>query len=381
MHRCYKTYINSFVTITMLASAYIFMNYETNMPLLALLIAVYAAVLEIVMLTYTQNSGASFQGTVTLLAVFLYNPAVCVSIITITLILETIAFKLINNEYLFNSYDKLLYNWAMRVISILSAKVAFYLLSSFNGLLAVIAASFMNNAINALLLMIVIYLYTNDKDDARVHSIHSMVSFLYISVLINILQFYGYEAYGINAIVVIFMLLMPFQTSILEKALEQEIKESVFLDSLTKAYNKASLSKQLTDYLHGKVPFTIVFMDFDNFKVINDTYGHDVGDKILQHFANSVKGNLRKTDKLYRFGGDEFCLIVDKDCDIDVVIDRTYKLKDNLIFEEGNLKIPYTFTIGKYRYTGEDTLTEEEIIGTVSHRMLQNKLKMQMNMA
>ncbi len=141
--------------------------------------------------------------------------------------------------------------------------------------------------------------------------------------------------------------------------------------------NKASLSVTLTDYLNNKTPFTILFMDFDKFKNINDTYGHDVGDKILVHFAGKLKRSLRKTDKLYRFGGDEFCLLIENDCDVEAVKNKINNLKNSLVYEEGIIKIPYTFSFGMYKYTGGYGITEDEVIGTVSHRMVRNKVYMQ----
>ncbi len=51
-------------------------------------------------------------------------------------------------------------------------------------------------------------------------------------------------------------------------------------------------------------------MDLDNFKDVNDKYGHQKGDEILVTFANIAKKNLRKTDKIFRYGGDEFVVIL-----------------------------------------------------------------------
>jgi diguanylate cyclase (GGDEF)-like protein len=58
--------------------------------------------------------------------------------------------------------------------------------------------------------------------------------------------------------------------------------------------------------------FAIVFLDLDKFKNINDFLGHTVGDKILIEVANWFKENLRGEDKIIRYGGDEFCLILNE---------------------------------------------------------------------
>jgi diguanylate cyclase (GGDEF)-like protein len=349
-------------------------SYRTEIVLLSVLIAAYGAVLEIVMLRYSQHSGASLSGTIIIFAALLFNPATCVFIVTLSFVIEIAADKLFKNENTFSSASKALYNWAMRIISMLSVSAAINVLHGQSPVFLMILASIVYNTINSLMLMLIIYLYTNNKDEAHVNSIHSITSCIYISVIINILLYYGYGAYGVNAVAVIFLFLLPFQNSIMGKVMGHEIEASILVDSLTNVYNKASLSKILTEYVQSKIPFTLVFIDFDNFKKINDTYGHDVGDKILKHFAITLKGKLRKSDKLYRFGGDEFCLVIDKECDVNVVIDKTNSLKGSLVYEENSVKIPYSFSIGKYKYNGEHGVTEDQIISIVSHRMIQNKV-------
>jgi diguanylate cyclase (GGDEF)-like protein len=349
-------------------------SYRTEIVLLSVFIAAYGAVLEIVMLRYSQHSGASLRGTIIIFAALLFNPATCVFIVTLSFIIEIAADKIFKNENSFSSASKALYNWAMRIISILAVSAAIIVLQGQSAVFLIILASTLHNTINSLMLVLIIYLYTNNKDEARVHSIHSITSCIYISVIINILLYYGYGAYGINAVAVIFLFLLPFQNSIMGKVMGHEIEASILVDSLTNVYNKASLTKILTEYVQSKIPFTLVFIDFDNFKKINDTYGHDIGDKILKHFAITLKGKLRKSDKLYRFGGDEFCLVIDKESDVNVVIDKTNSLKGALVFEEDTLKIPYSFSIGKYKYSGEHGVTEDQIISIVSHRMIQNKV-------
>src|SRR5690606_6357455 len=58
---------------------------------------------------------------------------------------------------------------------------------------------------------------------------------------------------------------------------------------------------------HGN-PLTLVMIDMDKFKQINDTHGHAAGDYLLKAFANCVQMTLRKTDLAFRYGGDEFCI-------------------------------------------------------------------------
>lgn len=84
-------------------------------------------------------------------------------------------------------------------------------------------------------------------------------------------------------------------------------------DSLTNIANRGNILLQLdsaieTAQLIGKDLAFIIF-DIDKFKIINDTFGHPVGDKVLKYIAQTVKGLLRGTDSIGRFGGDEFVII------------------------------------------------------------------------
>ncbi|MDL2322074.1 GGDEF domain-containing protein [Desulfosarcina sp. OttesenSCG-928-B08] len=59
-----------------------------------------------------------------------------------------------------------------------------------------------------------------------------------------------------------------------------------------------------------KHPFTLVLADIDHFKRVNDTFGHEVGDKVLRHVADIFQAGCREADKLYRWGGEEFLLLM-----------------------------------------------------------------------
>jgi diguanylate cyclase (GGDEF)-like protein len=95
----------------------------------------------------------------------------------------------------------------------------------------------------------------------------------------------------------------------------KKLEEEINFDPLTKAYTRRAglnnLAKSFKTYQkYGHNPAVILF-DVDDFKKINDTYGHDVGDHVLATIVKTVKSHLRSTDKLYRWGGEEFLLVCD----------------------------------------------------------------------
>ncbi|MFW6013562.1 MAG: GGDEF domain-containing protein [Candidatus Nanoarchaeia archaeon] len=112
-------------------------------------------------------------------------------------------------------------------------------------------------------------------------------------------------------------LLADFLTGGNYKALLREnakLKEQVETDSLTGLYNKRKLKNdleaQISQYKRHGNEFSLVMMDIDYFKQINDTYGHETGDEILSKVGKLFKEYTRTEDKVYRYGGEEFCVIM-----------------------------------------------------------------------
>jgi len=85
-------------------------------------------------------------------------------------------------------------------------------------------------------------------------------------------------------------------------------------DHLTKIANRRSLREMLRDEFNRttrhKNPFSVIMFDIDYFKKVNDTYGHEMGDKVLVAAANAVNQTIRDIDKLGRYGGEEFLIIL-----------------------------------------------------------------------
>nr|WP_330424872.1 GGDEF domain-containing protein [Lachnotalea sp. AF33-28] len=80
----------------------------------------------------------------------------------------------------------------------------------------------------------------------------------------------------------------------------------LYIDSLTRVYNR----RYYDEHFRGADDVqAMVVIDMDNFKHINDKYGHDVGDIVLQNIAQTILSCVRKTDAVIRYGGDEFVII------------------------------------------------------------------------
>lgn len=95
--------------------------------------------------------------------------------------------------------------------------------------------------------------------------------------------------------------------------INKELEYNATMDFLTDLYNRRKsdeiLENEWERYKRYKRNFSIIILDIDDFKNINDKYGHNVGDKILNEFAGILKENVRKTDKIGRWGGEEFLIV------------------------------------------------------------------------
>jgi diguanylate cyclase (GGDEF)-like protein/PAS domain S-box-containing protein len=99
-----------------------------------------------------------------------------------------------------------------------------------------------------------------------------------------------------------------------QKQLEEELKRLSITDELTGAYNRrhilSELEAQLLEHERYGHPFSLISMDIDRFKKVNDTFGHLEGDAVLRTFADIVFKRIRKTDSFARTGGEEFIVLM-----------------------------------------------------------------------
>lgn len=146
---------------------------------------------------------------------------------------------------------------------------------------------------------------------------------------------------------------------LLEQVKTLEIKTS--LDPLTKTFNRYALQEHLKIILEKeKLDFEIfvLMIDLDNFKQINDRFGHVAGDKVLIFIAKLFKKALRDGDRVYRFGGEEFIIVLNR-TDLEgakLVAERLLSLCRNNKPLFQNQQIPVTLSIGLTRVIATDSI-------------------------
>ena len=90
------------------------------------------------------------------------------------------------------------------------------------------------------------------------------------------------------------------------------------------------ISQKLKEAARTHSVTAVLFVDLDNFKLINDSYGHDKGDQLLDVNANAIKNTLREQDLVARVGGDEFIVALDGDLNISDIKDIAQKVIHNI---------------------------------------------------
>lgn len=95
-----------------------------------------------------------------------------------------------------------------------------------------------------------------------------------------------------------------------QKKREEWMQYKIEHDELTGTLNRTAFNRVTKLMEQSTIPFGLVLIDIDQFKSINDTYGHDVGDKVLTHLATVLNENMRTSDKIFRLGGDEFVIFM-----------------------------------------------------------------------
>lgn len=135
--------------------------------------------------------------------------------------------------------------------------------------------------------------------------------------------------------------------------LREELEKMVVTDHLTRLYSRSFLDKKLTESMQTEKQGTFILMDIDNFKRINDTYGHQVGDEILMQVSSIIQKNIRGTDIAARWGGEELAIYLPR---VSLYIGETIaeRIRSKVVIET-NPKISISCGVSYWENTKEDT--------------------------
>ena len=154
-----------------------------------------------------------------------------------------------------------------------------------------------------------------------------------------------------------------------------DLKKKVETDSLTELYNRSALEKHINKYiLNHKEQAAFILIDVDNFKGINDNFGHTIGDKLLHQTAGILKAQFRMSDYIGRLGGDEFVVFVPQISNMQMLIIRMESLIDEMnrtfIGDEAICKISGSIGVAMYPKDGDGF---EELYKRADEAMYESK--------
>ena len=165
--------------------------------------------------------------------------------------------------------------------------------------------------------------------------------------------------------------------SLLEKTEEQQHQLEILAlyDSLTGCANRNLLSDRFASNIarceRNQSSFSVIYMDLDEFKPINDQYGHKAGDKILSTIAKRIQANLRKTDLNARIGGDEFVVLFENQIDPQKIIENFRKtINDPISVDDASIQINASFGYSTFPNDGN---TMDKLLEAADKRMYLEK--------
>jgi diguanylate cyclase (GGDEF)-like protein len=377
MKQGYRIFLGSLMAVTVLLVGYILLKVESRglVEPLGWLLMGSAVYMEVMQMFYDDQVSMSFSGPLTILAVATQP----FWFVLIMIILFTSSGKLFQKYYYHEQENFLDIKWFFNLTQyIFIAALIRWLFfgiypASFSGMFSWMMASLLYIVVNVFLVGTMISLYTGNNG-FKSYTTATISLFIYYHVTFTLLLMYVQAVGGIFGVLLIMMALMPMQGEILRRSSARKLNPMLIQDELTGAFNRGFMQRKITEWLHHKRPFAVLFIDLDDFKYINDTYGYAVGDQILMHFVSRLKEDLRLEDRVVRYGGDEFCVLFQNAEEAQRVHERWKDIWLKYFLENG-AAIQYGFSSGIAEYTCEDEMTFFEFLDKIDQQMYVEKRK------
>jgi len=137
---------------------------------------------------------------------------------------------------------------------------------------------------------------------------------------------------------------------ILSESKISDLTNQLNLDPLTGIPNRRRMDQILNELIFNREPHAIVLIDLDDFKSINDTYGHTMGDEVLKSFANHMQNNIGKQGMCFRYGGEEFMIVLPS-ATVDIAIEVAENLRIKQALLDTACGRPVTLSAGITAFT------------------------------
>lgn len=159
----------------------------------------------------------------------------------------------------------------------------------------------------------------------------------------------------------------------------QQMEQLAALDSLTGIYNRrfgyARLQEEFGRAIRTSTSLSLIMLDIDHFKKINDTYGHNIGDKIIVMITKAIKSAIRDGDLLIRYGGEEFLSVLPgaSQHDANIIAQRIRIMVADSILKENEQAISVTVSLGTATFPNKDIADIQQFIAMADEAMYSAK--------
>ena len=210
--------------------------------------------------------------------------------------------------------------------------------------------------------------------EAMINTVGGSYWTLYISPMGNWMELH--EILIVFAIVLIISILMALLVSayVSLKANAKELEVLSYRDSITNLYNPRSYQEHMEELSKKKLPYGLIYIDLNDFKQVNDTYGHETGDVLLNIVAKRLQNSIREKDRAFRIGGDEFVVVIHGTHDKKFYENVIARMRTNVGRDvvTGNVTLKPSLSAGFARCP-EDGTKFEDVVKKADDAMYYNK--------
>lgn len=160
------------------------------------------------------------------------------------------------------------------------------------------------------------------------------------------------------------------------KKLNAKLKKTATTDILTGAFNRRKFEDDVSMLIRKNekkdVEFSLIFFDIDHFKSVNDLFGHKTGDIVLQRISELVLKNIRRGDRLFRWGGEEFIIVLPKS-DLEIAKIVAGKIRNLIQDKDFGVGRKITVSLGVCEYKANENI--DQIVSRLDNILYQAKMQ------
>lgn len=231
---------------------------------------------------------------------------------------------------------------------------------------------FVYNLLNIVLTYTVISLHSNRNHFKNIIP-RNFVTYSVSYLMVMTALIFAFEAYGLFGLFVACFFVLQTQGSMLTNLTAKELNHRLSVDRMTNAFNRNYFDEVIEMKLNRQKAFSILFIDLDDFKLVNDAYGHVIGDALLIDFVAIIKSLLGIENRVFRYGGDEFCVLFDYKEQAEAFQKKLEEFVFMFHDEKSEAMIYYHISLGIYNYKEHTSITYNELIHQVDQNMYMDK--------